>query len=74
MSMHLFYAAPSMPSFSTSARELRLLCAYEDGGVVLWKRTAPENTQTVEGRGWEILWKSKLHVESGLQKYDTSRS
>ncbi|OAX39379.1 WD-40 repeat-containing protein [Rhizopogon vinicolor AM-OR11-026] len=64
MSMHLFYATSSAPSSSTSTRELRLLCAYEDGGVVLRKRTAPENTQTVEGRGWEVLWKSKLHVES----------
>ncbi|KAG1746576.1 WD40-repeat-containing domain protein [Suillus paluster] len=64
MSMHLFYAASSAPSSSTSARELRLLCAYENGGVVLRKRTAPENKQTVEGRGWEVLWKSKLHVES----------
>ncbi|KAG0709338.1 WD-40 repeat-containing protein [Suillus ampliporus] len=62
MSIHPFYAASSAPS--TSARELRLLCAYEDGGVVLRKRTAPENEQTVEGRGWEVLWKSKLHVES----------
>ncbi|KAG0692069.1 hypothetical protein DFH29DRAFT_972524 [Suillus ampliporus] len=64
MSMHLFYAASSAPSSSTSAKELRLLCAYEDGGVVLRKRTAPEDKQTVEGRGWEVLWKAKLHVES----------
>ncbi|KAG1870646.1 WD40-repeat-containing domain protein [Suillus subalutaceus] len=64
MSMHLFYSASSAPSSSTSARELRLLCAYEDGSVVLRKRTAPENKQTVEGRGWEVMWKSKLHVES----------
>jgi len=64
MSMHLFYAPSSAPSSSASARELRLLCAYEDGGIVLRKRTAPENTQTIEGRGWEVLWKSKLHVES----------
>jgi len=66
MSMHLFYAASSVPSSSISARELRLLCAYEDGGVVLRKRAAPEGKQTVEGRGWEVLWKSKIHVESGL--------
>ncbi|KAG2141807.1 WD40-repeat-containing domain protein [Suillus bovinus] len=64
MSMHLFYSALSAPSSSTSTRELRLLCAYEDGNVVLRKRTAPENKQTVEGRGWEVVWKSKLHVES----------
>ncbi|KAG2145293.1 uncharacterized protein EDB93DRAFT_1287941 [Suillus bovinus] len=64
MSMHLFYSALSAPSSSTSTRELRLLCAYEDGSVVLRKRTAPENKQTVEGRGREVVWKSKLHVES----------
>lgn len=64
MSMHLFYSTSSAPSSSTSVRELRLLCAYEDGSVVLRKRTAPENKQTVEGRGWEVVWKSKLHVES----------
>ncbi|KAG2145279.1 WD40-repeat-containing domain protein [Suillus bovinus] len=64
MSMHLFYSALSAPSSSTSTSELRLLCAYEDGSVVLRKRTAPENKQTVEGRGWEVVWKSKLHVES----------
>lgn len=64
MSMHLFHSASSAPSSSMSARELRLLCAYEDGSVVLRKRTVPENKQTVEGRGWEVVWKSKLHVES----------
>ncbi|KAG2343527.1 WD-40 repeat-containing protein [Suillus weaverae] len=64
MSMHLFHAPTSVPPSSTSTNELRLLCAYEDGSVVLRRRTAPENKQTVEGRGWEVLWKSKLHVES----------
>ncbi|KAG2060802.1 WD40 repeat-like protein [Suillus hirtellus] len=64
MSLHLFYSALSAPSSSMSARELRLLCAYEDGSVVLRKRTAHETKQTVEGRGWEVVWKSKLHVES----------
>ncbi|OAX40196.1 hypothetical protein K503DRAFT_791528 [Rhizopogon vinicolor AM-OR11-026] len=50
MSMHLFYAASSAPSSSTSATELRLLCAYEDGCVVLRKRTAPKNIQTIESQ------------------------
>lgn len=71
MSMYLFYAASSTPSSSTSTRELRLLCAYEDGGVVLRKRTVSDNTKTIEGRGWEVLWKSKLHVESGSLKHET---
>jgi hypothetical protein len=71
MSMHLFYSASSAPSSSTSAKELRLLCAYEDGSVVLRQRNVPENKQTVEGRGWEVVWKFKLHVESGSLKYVT---
>ncbi|KIK95219.1 hypothetical protein PAXRUDRAFT_827218 [Paxillus rubicundulus Ve08.2h10] len=64
MSMHLYYASLVSPSTSKAQRELRLLCAYEDGGVVLRRRTTSEGTQTVEGRGWEVMWKSKLHVES----------
>ena len=65
MSMHLYYAPLTSPSTSKAQRELRLLCAYEDGGVVLRRRTSPGGTQTVEGKGWEVIWKSRLHVESG---------
>ncbi|KIJ67111.1 hypothetical protein HYDPIDRAFT_109119 [Hydnomerulius pinastri MD-312] len=64
MSMYLYYAPLTLPSTSSAQRDLRLLCSYEDGGVVLRRRTTPENTQTVEGRGWEVIWKSKVHVES----------
>ncbi|KAG6331402.1 hypothetical protein ID866_7688 [Astraeus odoratus] len=73
MAMHLFYAPQIHPSTSTAQRELRLLCAYEDGGVVLRKRTTPEGEQTIAGQGWETIWKSKLHVESAdhlIGKYD----
>jgi hypothetical protein len=63
---------PHLISALTSASELRPLCAYEDGGAVLQKGTAaPENKQTVKGRGWEVLWKFKLHVKSGLSRYVT---
>lgn len=65
MSMHLFYAPLTLPSTSKAERELRLLCAYEDGGVVLRRRTSPEGRQTVEGKGWDVIWKSQLHVEAG---------
>jgi hypothetical protein len=44
---------------------------HEDGGVILRKRTTPENTQTIEGRGWDVSWKSKLHVESDSLKHGT---
>ncbi|KAF8440495.1 WD40-repeat-containing domain protein [Boletus edulis BED1] len=64
MSMHLYYAPLTSPSTSKAQREPRLLCGYEDGGVVLRRRTAPEGVQTVEGKGWEVVWKSRLHVES----------
>ncbi|KAF8551384.1 WD40 repeat-like protein [Imleria badia] len=64
MSMHLYYAPLTSPSTSTAQRELRLLCGYEDGGVVLRRRTTPQDRQTVEGKGWEVIWKNRLHVES----------
>ncbi|KAL4064499.1 WD40-repeat-containing domain protein [Scleroderma yunnanense] len=64
MAMHLFYALQILPSTSTVPMELRLLCAYEDGGVILHRRVAPSGTQTIEGKGWEAIWRCKLHVES----------
>ena len=53
------------PSTSKAHQELRLLCGYEDGGVVLRRCTTPEGKQTIEGKGWEVIWKSRLHVASG---------
>ncbi|KAH7884546.1 WD40-repeat-containing domain protein [Phlebopus sp. FC_14] len=64
MSIHLFHASQTSPSTSKAQRELRLLCAYEDGGVILRRRTSAEDKKTVEGRGWEVIWRSRLHVES----------
>ncbi|KAJ7632862.1 WD-40 repeat-containing protein [Roridomyces roridus] len=67
MAMHLFHALP--PSEGSSARaagELRLICAYEDGSVAL-RRFVGSSTQletSIEGRGWEVIWNSKLHVEA----------
>lgn len=60
MAMHLFH----LPSTAEASGTLGLLCAYEDGGVILYRRIAPEGTQTIEGRGWELMWRSKLHKES----------
>ena len=65
MSMHLYYTPLTLPSTSTAQRELRLLCGYEDGGVVLRRRSSPEGKHTVEGNGWDVVWKSRLHVEAG---------
>ncbi|KAI6004339.1 WD40-repeat-containing domain protein [Pisolithus marmoratus] len=60
MAMRLFRS----PSTSVVNGALGLVCAYEDGGVILYRCIAPEGTQTIEGRGWEVVWRSKLHVES----------
>ncbi|KAL1744455.1 WD40-repeat-containing domain protein [Schizophyllum fasciatum] len=60
MSLHLFRSARES-SFSS---ELRLLCAYENGGVTLRRCTRPFGEKTVEGKGWEVIWTSKVHVES----------
>ncbi|KAI6115590.1 WD40-repeat-containing domain protein [Pisolithus croceorrhizus] len=60
MAMRLFH----LPSTAVANGTLGLLCAYEDGGVILYRRTAPDGTQTIEGRGWEMMWRSKLHMES----------
>ncbi|KAJ7274518.1 WD40-repeat-containing domain protein [Mycena haematopus] len=63
MSLHLFRATPPPEGPSAQAGELRLLCAYEDGSVALRRFDSCAQT-SVEGHGWEIVWKSKLHVEA----------
>jgi ASTRA-associated protein 1 len=67
MSLHLFtvpgeQSQPSSSSVNTD--ELRLLCAYENGGATLRRYARPEKRKSVEGVGWEIVWAVKLHVES----------
>ena len=69
MSLHLFTVAreQSQPSSSSElADELRLLCAYENGGVTLRRYARPEKLKSVEGVGWEIVWSVKLHVEASM--------
>ncbi|KAI0073470.1 WD-40 repeat-containing protein [Panus rudis PR-1116 ss-1] len=61
MSLHLFYHPhPSLPGRS----QLRLLCAYESGKVILYACTRTDKTTSVEGVGWDVVWTAKLHVES----------
>ena len=76
MSLHLYLArgeaeseeeASRSPSPLTTNLRLRLLCAYENGSVVLWKYTRKDKVKSVEGQGWEMVWKVKLHAESGAQ-------
>ena len=70
MALHLFRVLPSADSASTCEGELRLICAYEDGSVALRRfvgsgtHTDTEPELSVEGRGWEVVWQSKLHVEA----------
>ena len=62
MSMHLFYGSSLAGS---SRRQLRLLCAYENGSVTLRGYRHNDDRPSIEGLGWETLWTVKNHVESG---------
>ncbi|KAF8623672.1 hypothetical protein AX17_007370 [Amanita inopinata Kibby_2008] len=66
MSMHLYLAnaeaSSSTPAWPTT--DLRLLCAYENGSVILRKYTRPGKLKSVEGAGWETIWNIKRHAES----------
>ena len=65
MSLHLYHRTQTQPSTSASQdRRLCLLCAYENGSVVLREYNQNGKETSVEGVGWNIVWKSKLHVES----------
>ncbi|KAL5525622.1 hypothetical protein ACEPAG_6958 [Sanghuangporus baumii] len=54
MSLHLFM----------KSEKLHLLAAYESGEVALRQCIAGIAEKTIEGRGWECLWKTKQHNES----------
>ncbi|KAF9453422.1 WD-40 repeat-containing protein [Macrolepiota fuliginosa MF-IS2] len=62
MGLHLFKS--HVASSGSQHDELRLLCAYENGSVTLRKYARTDNSTSVGGAGWEILWTSKLHVET----------
>ncbi|KAG6820633.1 hypothetical protein H0H93_014236 [Arthromyces matolae] len=65
MSLHVFKALSYAPSSSApSSDELRLLCAYENGSVVLRRYARTNKTTSVEGVGWEVIWNVKLHKET----------
>ena len=69
MSLHLYHQSQNRPSSSAAQdKKLRLLCAYEDGSVVLREYDQEDEETSVEGVGWNIVWKSKLHVESSRKK------
>ncbi len=43
---------------------LRILIAYESGNVALREFVKSDRTASVEGLGWKVLWKVKLHAEA----------
>ncbi len=65
MAIHLYQQAitgASVPSASSFA--LRVLAAYENGSVVLREYRRSGKDSSVEGQGWDVIWKAKLHVET----------
>ncbi|KAF5359701.1 hypothetical protein D9756_003344 [Leucocoprinus leucothites] len=62
MSLHLF-SSPKR-SGGVHHNELHLLCAYENGSVTLRKYVSTDQSTSVEGLGWEVLWTIKLHAET----------
>ncbi|ETW83110.1 hypothetical protein HETIRDRAFT_238895, partial [Heterobasidion irregulare TC 32-1] len=69
MSMHLLPGRPPMgaaPSSSESrSKHPQLLTSYENGSVSMWQYSV-DKEKSIEGIGWERLWSTKMHVESGL--------
>ena len=55
MALHLFIKAD----------KLHLLSAYESGEVALRQCISGPGEKSIEGRGWECLWKTRQHNESG---------
>lgn len=64
MSMHLLPAHRG-GTMGMVDKALSLIAAYENGSVKLWRYRNVEKERSIEGVGWECLWSSKLHVESG---------
>ena len=66
MALHLFTASKEtvLEPPCSQMEELRLLCAYESGGVTLRRYSRTDKLTSVEGMGWDVVWDVKLHVES----------
>lgn len=61
MSLHLFEKQIS----ESATSQLRILAAYESGTVTLFHYKSTERNTSIEGIGWECIWSTKQHVESG---------
>lgn len=67
MSLSLYHRRETGPGSSTMhLGNLSLLAAYENGSVVLREYIRKDKEISVEGEGWDIVWASKLHVESSM--------
>jgi len=56
MSTHLF----------GNSESIRVLVSYEDGSVALYARKQDQSMdKTIEGTGWERVWRCRHHTESG---------
>ena len=64
MGIHLYEQSTSNALASTESKDLRLLAGYESGGVVLRQFNRIGKETSVEGRGWDVIWKEKLHTET----------
>ncbi|TFK40280.1 WD-40 repeat-containing protein [Crucibulum laeve] len=60
MSLHLFFVLRE----ASSTYDLRILCAYENGGLTLRRYDRADKEKSVQGTGWEVLWTRKSHVEA----------
>ncbi|KIM39791.1 hypothetical protein M413DRAFT_28978 [Hebeloma cylindrosporum] len=52
------------PGGRNTSGKLSLLAAYENGSVVLREYNRKGKEVSIEGEGWDVIWTSKLHVES----------
>ena len=67
MSLSLYHRREASPGPSTmELGNLSLLAAHENGSVVLREYIRKDKEVSVEGEGWDIIWTSKLHVESSM--------
>ena len=68
MAVHLYrHSISSASDFSSSSSQpgnIRVLAAYENGGVVLREYTRISKEKSVEGQGWDVIWKARLHNET----------
>ncbi|KAG8798026.1 ASTRA complex subunit, partial [Serendipita sp. 399] len=60
MTVYVFEVTP--PNQSTAT--LNTLMGYEDGSVILYRREVDNRLKTVEGQGWNLVWRVREHLES----------